>query len=228
MGRHSAPDESEVEATEGSDGTAGTGTSVALDLGAGQGRHSLGAEVDDTHTQRIAVITDAPIEDRHDTDVIVPVEAPPVAEPGAEPAAESDTKARKAQEKARAKAEKADRAAQKTAAKAEAKTATKATDKTSLQGDKAAAKADRKAKRSQTGTRADLRMLRQNGAVRAQALAAVIVSFLLYTVVMVVIGAGGSYLQWLWIPIVASGVLVGVVLDLAHRRAAKSTDQPSR
>jgi hypothetical protein len=214
MGRHSASDEPEVEVTDGSPGTDGAaGSAVTLDLAARLGRHSRDDAVDDSHTQRIAVITDAPIEDRHDTDVIAPIEAPLAAEPvigppgvapGIEPDADTDTdtKARKAAEKARARAE-------------------KAAGKSQQQGDKAAAKAERKTQRRESGTRADLRMLRHNGAVRAQALAAVIVSFLLYTVVMVVIGDSGSYLQWLWIPIVASGVLVGLVLDLAHRRANK-------
>ena len=75
---------------------------------------------------------------------------------------------------------------------------------------------------------ADLRILRQNSAVRAQAVGAVIAAFLVYTVVMIVLGRTGDYLLWLWIPIVASGVLVGLVLDLAHRRAAKNADQSGR
>jgi len=88
--------------------------------------------------------------------------------------------------------------------------------------EQAEAKAQRKQAKGESSTRADLRMLRQNGAVRAQALAAVIVSFLLYTIVMVVLGRTGVYLQWLWIPIVLAGFLVGLVLDLGHRRANKS------
>lgn len=90
---------------------------------------------------------------------------------------------------------------------------------------KAARKTERKARESDT--KADLRMLRQQPAVRAQVIGAVLASFLVYTLVMIVLGTA-SYVLWLWIPIVASGVLVGLVLDLAHRRAAKRADQPGR
>lgn len=76
--------------------------------------------------------------------------------------------------------------------------------------------------RRESGTRADLRMLRHNAAVRAQVIGAVIVMFLLYTVVLLVIGKTHDYLQWLFVPIVAAGVAVGLVLDLAHRRAGNS------
>ena len=79
-------------------------------------------------------------------------------------------------------------------------------------------------RRRQSGTKADLRLLRQNGAVRAQCLAAVLVPFLLYTLAVVVVGRIDVYLVWIWIPIVLCGVLVGVVLDLGHR--AVETPQP--
>lgn len=91
---------------------------------------------------------------------------------------------------------------------------------------KAATKAERKARES--NTKADLRLLRQHPAVRAQAIAAVLVSFLGYTLVIIVLGRAASYLLWLWIPIVMSGILVGLVLDVAHRRLTNRTDQPSR
>jgi hypothetical protein len=87
--------------------------------------------------------------------------------------------------------------------------------------DKKATKAARKAERGESNTRADLRLLREQPAVRAQVIGAVIMSFLIYTVVMLVLGDSNKYLIWLWIPIVACGVLVGLVLDLAHRRARK-------
>lgn len=78
----------------------------------------------------------------------------------------------------------------------------------------------------ESGTRADLRLLRRNSAVRARCIAAVLVSFLLYTIVLVIIGRTGVYLFWVWIPIVLSGVLVGTFLDLAHRDADKPTPAP--
>jgi hypothetical protein len=104
--------------------------------------------------------------------------------------------------------------------------------------DKKAARAERKAARQagretdrktkESDTKADLRLLRQQPAVRAQAIAAVLASFLVYTVVIIALGNTTSYLYWLWVPIVASGVLVGLVLDLAHRRVTKRDGQPSR
>lgn len=113
-----------------------------------------------------------------------------------------------------------DTTADKAAAKA-AKQAEREAQKAAKQSDKQAAKAARKAERGESGTRADLRLLREQPAVRAQVIGAVIVSFLIYTVVMLVLGHTDKYLIWLWVPIVACGVLVGLVLDLAHRRARK-------
>lgn len=96
------------------------------------------------------------------------------------------------------------------------------------QEQKAAAKQqrrERKAARGETNTRADLRMLRNNRAVRLQCFLVVLIAFGGYTAVMLGLGRGSnSYLRWIWIPIVLSGVLVGACLDLAHRRAARRAD----
>lgn len=86
---------------------------------------------------------------------------------------------------------------------------------------KAERKAARKAQRGESGTRADLRVLREQPAVRAQVIGVVIAAFLIYTLVLLVLGRTDKYVLWLWVPIVACGVLVGLVLDLAHRRAHK-------
>lgn len=75
-----------------------------------------------------------------------------------------------------------------------------------------------------SGTRADLRLLRENRLVRACCLGVVVLAFLGYTVVMLALGKSGSYLFWLWIPIVLSGVLVGAVLDLAYRSQGRPPD----
>ena len=37
--------------------------------------------------------------------------------------------------------------------------------------------------------------------------------------VLFVVGREDRYLFWVWIPIVVSGVLVGAILDVAHRGA---------
>ncbi len=84
--------------------------------------------------------------------------------------------------------------------------------------------ADRKPARKESDTHADLRLLRKNSAVRAQCLAAVVVSFALYSVVLLVISKTDVYLLWIWIPIVLAGVLVGAVLDAAHKRERRVVD----
>jgi len=71
-----------------------------------------------------------------------------------------------------------------------------------------------------TGTRADLRMLREQPALRARCVAAIVVPFLAYALVLLVIGRTDVFLLWIWIPTVAAGVLFGSFLDAAHRRAA--------
>jgi hypothetical protein len=73
------------------------------------------------------------------------------------------------------------------------------------------------ARASESGTATDLRMLRENPAVRARCIAAAVVPFLLYSVVMIVLGRAGAFLLWVWIPIVVAGVLVGAMLDLGQR-----------
>jgi hypothetical protein len=73
------------------------------------------------------------------------------------------------------------------------------------------------------GTHADLQLLREQPALRARCAAAVVVPFLLYTVVLLVVGQLGSFLLWAWIPTVTAGVSVGSFLDAAHRRSRDST-----
>lgn len=74
------------------------------------------------------------------------------------------------------------------------------------------------ADRPERGSQADLRLLRERPAVRAQCLAAVLVPFVVYTIVLVVISSVHIYVLWLWAPIIIAGILVGSVLDAAHRR----------
>jgi hypothetical protein len=69
-----------------------------------------------------------------------------------------------------------------------------------------------------TGTRADLMLLRRDPGLRARCIGALLGAFVLYSVVIAVVGRSDLYLRWIWIPIVLSGVLVGALLDLAHRR----------
>lgn len=201
MGRHSAPDEPDLDSADTTEIVP-----IVVDLTVPQGRHSQPDHDEMADEFATVEITPPPAAGPK---FAAPEAAAPPAPPYAAPPAEARPSAEPG--------EKPDKTAAKQAEK-QARDRAKA--------DKAATKAEQKEQRQQTrsesNTRADLRMLRQNGAVRAQALAAVIVSFLLYTVVMVVIGHADVYLQWVWIPIVLSGFLVGLVLDLGHRRANKS------
>lgn len=105
------------------------------------------------------------------------------------------------------------------AAKA-AKAASKAAAKQARRDRKGAAKATR----GESNTRADLRLLRRNRAVRLQCLLVVVIAFGAYTAVMLGLNhTGDTYLRWIWIPIVLSGFLVGACLDLAYRRAARKS-----
>ncbi len=72
------------------------------------------------------------------------------------------------------------------------------------------------------GTHADLALLRSDSALRARCAAAVVIPFVLYTLVLVVTGHLDVFLLWVWIPTVLAGVLIGTFLDLAHRRIARS------
>jgi hypothetical protein len=77
--------------------------------------------------------------------------------------------------------------------------------------------------RRDSGTHADLEMLRDNPALRARCLAAAVVPFVLYTVILIVVGHAGVFVLWVWVPIVTAGILVGAMLDLGHRDAGHRT-----
>jgi hypothetical protein len=80
--------------------------------------------------------------------------------------------------------------------------------------------------RAPSGTRAALKLLRQSANLRVRCIGAVVATFLIYTVVLIVLGRTDVYLLWVWIPTVLSGILVGSFLDAAHRRIARATDPP--
>jgi len=71
-------------------------------------------------------------------------------------------------------------------------------------------------------TAADLELLRSRPDVRNRVIAAVLAPFVVYTIVMVVVGSLGAYLLWVWLPLVTAGVLAGSILDAAHRRGRTS------
>jgi hypothetical protein len=82
--------------------------------------------------------------------------------------------------------------------------------------------------RGNQSTAADLELLRKRPDVRARVIAAVVVPFVLYAAVLLLIGATAvQFLIFIWIPMVSAGVLAGLFLDAAHRRArAGSADAP--
>lgn len=68
-------------------------------------------------------------------------------------------------------------------------------------------------------TAADVALIRAHSDVRARVVAAVLVPFVIYTAVMAVISKlDRSYLLWIWIPLISAGTLVGLFLDLGHRK----------
>lgn len=199
MGRHSAPDEVGDDAVEIDSPLA------VFDVEELRGRH---ASADDDSAD-VGAVTE---QDVALTQRIAAVDAaPPVpyaapVQAAAPPAVEPKT------DKASAKA---------------AKQAERQAEKAARAGLKADQKAARKAQRGESDTKADLRVLREQPAVRAQVIGAVIASFLIYTLVLLALGHTDRYLFWLWVPIVACGVLVGLVLDLAHRRMRKRDNTPT-
>jgi hypothetical protein len=64
--------------------------------------------------------------------------------------------------------------------------------------------------------------MRSSPALLARCLAAVVLPFVLYTLVLLVTGKLSGYLVWIWIPAIPAGVLLGALLDMAHRRVARA------
>jgi hypothetical protein len=81
-----------------------------------------------------------------------------------------------------------------------------------------AGKHERRIGKGNQSTAADLELLRERSDVRARVIAALVVPFVLYTVVLYLAAAMDVYFIWVWIPLVTAGVLAGSILDAAHRR----------
>jgi outer membrane biosynthesis protein TonB len=196
MGRHSAPNEEEPDDESAT-------LTLVRDAGPATGRHAI------DHDEQETVII-APAKPDAEAEAAADVEAPAVPETSAEPetAAVPETAEPEAPAEVEAQAPTSDKA-------------TKAAAKQARREQKAATKAAR----GESNTRADLRMLRQNRALRLQCLLVVVIAFGVYTAVMLGLHhTSDTYLRWIWIPIVVSGVLVGACLDLAYRRAARKSE----
>lgn len=76
-------------------------------------------------------------------------------------------------------------------------------------------------------TQADLRLLREHPALRARCVAAALAPFVIYTVVLFALARVHIYVLWLWAPIIAAGILVGAVLDAAHKRIDRAAGPPN-
>ena len=76
--------------------------------------------------------------------------------------------------------------------------------------------------RREGGTAADWRLLRTDSALRNRVIAAALVPFVLYAVVLVVIGRTDTFAVWVWLPLITAGIGSGLLLDAAHARARKA------
>ncbi len=87
-------------------------------------------------------------------------------------------------------------------------------------------------RRERTGTAAaDFALVRSNRALRARCAAAALAPFVVYVVVLLIVGAQPrTYLLFIFIPLITAGLAVGALLDAAHRRRGASEagqDQPA-
>jgi hypothetical protein len=72
-------------------------------------------------------------------------------------------------------------------------------------------------------TAADLRLLRSDPSLRNRVIAAVLVPFVLYFVILLAIGRTGAFAVWVWLPLISAGIGGGLLLDAAHAKAKKKT-----
>ncbi|SHG24856.1 hypothetical protein SAMN05443575_1807 [Jatrophihabitans endophyticus] len=76
----------------------------------------------------------------------------------------------------------------------------------------------------------DVALLRGDSALRARVAAAVVAPFVLYVLVLIVLDEfePRTALIWIWLPLVTAGVVAGLLLDLAHRRAVARVPEVDR
>lgn len=79
------------------------------------------------------------------------------------------------------------------------------------------------ARRRQSGTSADLRLLREDGRLRLRCAVAALAPFAVFTAILLGLRRADVYLVWVWIPTVTAGVLVGALLDRAHARRSSAS-----
>jgi hypothetical protein len=72
--------------------------------------------------------------------------------------------------------------------------------------------------RKQGATAADLHLLRTDPALRNRVIAAVLVPFVLFFLVLVLIGRLDVVAVWIWLPLISAGLGAGLLLDTGHAR----------
>ena len=72
--------------------------------------------------------------------------------------------------------------------------------------------------RRSRGTRSDLLLARRHPDVRNRCVAAIVVPFVLYLALLALLDRTALFGMWIWVPIIAAGVLLGAMLDQAHKR----------
>jgi hypothetical protein len=69
-----------------------------------------------------------------------------------------------------------------------------------------------------SGTASDLALLRAHPDVRARCIAGALSPFVFYAAALAAIGQLDVFLIWVWTPLILAGVLIGLFLDLGHKR----------
>ena len=85
-----------------------------------------------------------------------------------------------------------------------------------------------KAARKEGATAADWRLMRTDSALRSRVIAAVVAPFVLYFLVLAVIGRLDATAVWIWLPLITAGITAGVLLDKAHAKSVKAATAPEK
>ena len=78
--------------------------------------------------------------------------------------------------------------------------------------------------RPEGSTAADLRLLRSDPSLRNRVMAAVVVPFVLFFGVLAAIGRIDAAAVWIWLPLIAAGLGVGLLLDAGHAKAKSAAE----
>ena len=82
------------------------------------------------------------------------------------------------------------------------------------------------APKRERATAADLRLLRTDAALRSRVVAAIVVPFVVYVLVLLAIGRMDAFAVWVWVPLITAGIGAGLLLDAAHSKEKKAAGRP--